>query len=96
MRRARQDEKFFLARRDLGVQSFGLQVGRLRKDEAVYPAHDEAGSGQEEVYIVLEGTGKLIADGEETPLRPGSFVRVGPSARRDVVPTARDRGRCVL
>ena len=50
----------------------------------------------EEVYIVLEGTGKLIADGEETPLRPGSFVRVGPSAHRDVVPTARDRGRCVL
>jgi uncharacterized cupin superfamily protein len=81
-----KDEKFFLARRDLGVRSFGLQVGRLRRDEAVYPAHDESESGQEEVYVVLSGSGTLVADGEEFPMRAGSFARVGPSAHRDLHP----------
>jgi hypothetical protein len=37
---------------------------------------------QEEVYMVLEGTGILLVDGERVPLAAGDMVRVAPSARR--------------
>lgn len=37
---------------------------------------------QEEVYIVLSGTGRLLVDDVLLPLAPGDVVRVDPSSRR--------------
>lgn len=37
---------------------------------------------QEEVYVVLEGTGVLLVDGRQLALERGDLVRVSPSARR--------------
>ena len=37
---------------------------------------------QEEVYMVLAGTGRLWIDGEEVALAAGDMVRVPPEARR--------------
>lgn len=37
---------------------------------------------QEEVYVVLEGTGTLLLDGEELPIVRGDLVRVSPATRR--------------
>lgn len=37
---------------------------------------------QEEVYLVLEGSGRLLVDGELVPLTAGDMVRVDPQAKR--------------
>jgi mannose-6-phosphate isomerase-like protein (cupin superfamily) len=73
----------------LGVTGFGVNHLPLPPG-APGREHDEAASGQEEVYVVLTGSGVLRVDGEDVPLRPGRWVRVTPSATR--VPVAGDDG----
>lgn len=70
------------ARAGLGVSSFGMQVLRFPPNATRYREHDHAASGQEEVFLVLEGVATLEAGGEEHRLEPGVFARVGPSERR--------------
>jgi len=76
------------ARASLGVRSFGMQVMNLPPDFADYPLHDESGSGQEEVYVVLAGSGALQVGDEEHALAPGVFARVAPAEKRKIVPGA--------
>jgi quercetin dioxygenase-like cupin family protein len=78
---------FRKARAELGVTSFGLGVVELEPDAENYPDHDHPES-QEEVLVVLRGTGELIVDGETVPLGPESIVRVGPNAKRQIKPGA--------
>ena len=73
---------FKLARAQLGVTSFGMQVLDLPPDNDLYPEHDHAESGQEEVFVVLRGGGTLELDGEGVDLAPDTMVRVGPQVRR--------------
>jgi mannose-6-phosphate isomerase-like protein (cupin superfamily) len=75
-----------LAGDDLGVESFGLQVLDLPGGFADYPEHDHAEDGQEEVYVVLEGSAELDVDGERMPIARGALVRVGPGSRRSLLP----------
>ena len=44
--------------------------------------HDHADEGQEEVYLLMEGSGSLTVDGEKITLGPGKAVRVDPEATR--------------
>jgi mannose-6-phosphate isomerase-like protein (cupin superfamily) len=44
--------------------------------------HDHAEDGQEEVYVLLEGSGQITVDGEEVALEPGDAVRVDPESTR--------------
>ena len=74
-----------LVRHGLGVQSFGLQVIDFPPNADQYPEHDHAHDSQEEVYFVIDGVATLQAGGEEHELRPGTFVRVGPSEKRKFV-----------
>ena len=76
---------FVRARAELGVTSFGCQVVQLPANFAGYPEHDHAGEGQEEVFVVLDGEGRMTVDGEEIALDRETMVRVGPAARRKVV-----------
>jgi len=39
-------------------------------------------SGQEEVYLTLQGGGTLEVDGETLEMRPGRYVLVPPTSRR--------------
>ena len=71
-------------RAELGVSSFGMQVIDLPPDYADYPEHDHGESGQEEVYAVLRGSGRIEVDGERIDISPDVIVRVGPAARRKV------------
>ena len=41
-------------------------------------AHKE----NEEIYIILEGTGNLYIDGEEVPLKAGDCFRIDPKGER--------------
>jgi mannose-6-phosphate isomerase-like protein (cupin superfamily) len=68
-------------RRGLGVEAFGVNWFELPA-EAEGREHDERASGQEEVYVVVRGTGLWRIDGAEVPVRPGSFVRVDPATMR--------------
>jgi uncharacterized cupin superfamily protein len=82
------------ARSGLGVTSFGMQLMRFPPNADRYPEHDHAESGQEEVYIVLEGRAHLRAGDEEHDLEPGVFARVGPNEKRML--TTGDEGAVML
>jgi quercetin dioxygenase-like cupin family protein len=76
-------------RRALGVTAFGINHFTLAPGMTGLE-HDETASQQEEVVLVLAGSGELTVDGETVPLVPGTAVRLAPDARR--VPTAGPKG----
>ena len=75
---------FKRARAELGVESFGLQVLDFPPNATQYPEHDHAHDGQEEVFVIVRGTGEIDVDGERHPLDPETMVRVGPEAKRKI------------
>lgn len=77
---------FLYARKGLGVTAWGMNIERLPAGWSEYPEHDHAEDGQEEVFVVLEGTATLEADGESWTLEPGVLARVGPATKRKIVP----------
>ncbi len=70
-------------RRAVGATAFGFNWFELPPGSEGLE-HDEAGTGQEEVMIVLSGDGILTVDGEELPLAPRRIVRLDPEAVRQV------------
>ena len=73
------------ARAELGVSSFGMAIEDFPPDFAGYPEHNHDHDGQEEVYVVLSGSGWMEVDGEEFAIDTETMVRVGPSAKRAVM-----------
>jgi hypothetical protein len=86
------------ARAELGVTAWGMQVLTLPPNWDGYPLHDHSADAydpnQEEVYVPLEGSARLLVDGEEYELRPGVMARLGPDQLRKLVPG--DEGLRVL
>jgi mannose-6-phosphate isomerase-like protein (cupin superfamily) len=78
--------QFLYAGRGLGVTAWGMNVLRLPPNWADFPHHDHEETGQEEVYVMLEGDAVLYADDETWNLAPGTLVRVGPDQKRRIVP----------
>ncbi len=78
--------KFHSAGRELGVTAWGMNVLDIDAGCTAYPEHDHAKDAQEEVYVVLRGSGTLDAGDEKTALTEGMFVRVGPSQKRKILP----------
>jgi quercetin dioxygenase-like cupin family protein len=72
-----------LARKSLGADAFGFNVVEIEPGGEL-PAHTEAESGQEEVFVVLEGEGTIVADESEHLAPAGTFVRYGPEVRRTI------------
>lgn len=70
-------------RRALDARAFGINQLDLPAGFAG-PQHDEAESAQEEVYVVLAGSGTIALDGEQVELWPGRYVRVAPSVARQL------------
>ena len=71
----------------LEVDSFGMNVVDFPPDagEGVYPDHDHADVGEEEVYLAWRGSGILTIEGEqEITLDQDTIVRVGPATKRKV------------
>ena len=77
---------FKLARADLGVESFGMQILEIPAGYADYPEHDHAETGQEEVYLVLSGSAEIDVEGDRVQLDPDTIIRVGPTAKRKITP----------
>jgi hypothetical protein len=69
-------------REHLGIRSFGVNAFVANDEGILVNEHDEAGTGQEELYVVLDGTATFEIDGETLEAGPGMLVSVGPGARR--------------
>jgi hypothetical protein len=69
-------------REHLGIHSFGINAFTPGEDGLLINEHDEAGSGQEELYIVLDGKATFEIDGETVDAPAGTFVFVRPESRR--------------
>jgi mannose-6-phosphate isomerase-like protein (cupin superfamily) len=78
--------RFFMAGKGLGVTAWGMNVEKFPANFDEYPEHEHSKDGQEEVYVVLEGTAMLRADGESFELQPGTLARVGAGQKRKLVP----------
>lgn len=72
-------------RRELDVQPFGINAWTRPAGETVVGEHDEAGSGQEEVYIVLAGVARFTVDGEDLEAPAGTALCVRPASKRTAV-----------
>lgn len=71
-----------LVRKGLEITAFGVQIMDMPPGH-VTRAHDEASTGQEELYLALRGAGTVrLDDGDELPLDTDHVVRVGPGVNR--------------
>jgi quercetin dioxygenase-like cupin family protein len=68
-------------RRELGAEAFGINWFELPPNTEGRE-HDEVGSGQEEVNVVIRGSGVYRIDGEEVAVRAGTFLRFDPETTR--------------
>jgi quercetin dioxygenase-like cupin family protein len=75
---------FKRARAELGITAFGMQVIDMPPNIDVYPEHTHAEDGQEEVYMVLRGSGEIEIDGERHRLDPETMISVAPGTKRKV------------
>ena len=78
------DATWRLARKALGTSAFGFNLVEIAPGGEI-PEHDEAGSGQQEVYAILEGEATLRLDGEERPAPAGTFASVEPQVSRTIL-----------
>jgi quercetin dioxygenase-like cupin family protein len=73
-----------LARKALGTSCFGFNLVELAPGGQI-PEHDEAQSGQVEVYVILEGEAVLRLDGEDHPVPAGTFASLEPPVVRAIL-----------
>ena len=69
-------------REHFGIQAFGINAYTPGEDGALIGEHDEAGAGQQELYIVLDGTATFELDGETVDAPAGTYVFVPAASRR--------------
>jgi tetratricopeptide (TPR) repeat protein len=85
-------------RRHFGIEGFGVRANRAVGDGHVIGEHDEVGlgaSGQEELYLVLNGAATFNVDGERVDAPAGTLVFVrNPAAKRSAI--AKEEGTTVL
>jgi uncharacterized cupin superfamily protein len=73
-----------LARKALGTSSFGFNLVEIGPGGQI-PEHDEAESGQVELYIILEGEAVLRLGGEDHQAPAGTFASIEPAASRTIL-----------
>jgi quercetin dioxygenase-like cupin family protein len=73
-----------LARKGLEEPAFGFNLVTIGAGGQI-PEHDETASGQHEVFVILEGEGKLRLNGEDHPAPAGTIARMAPEVSRTIV-----------
>ncbi|HEV3001530.1 MAG TPA: hypothetical protein VGW75_12385 [Solirubrobacteraceae bacterium] len=68
-------------RRDMDINAFGVQLFELGPGRQGFE-HTEGRSGQEELYVGLEGEGTLLIEDEEVPFGADVFVSIASGVRR--------------
>jgi len=72
-----------LVRPGLGITAFGANIMNLPPDYET-KSHDEADSGQQELYVALSGSGAVVIGDERLPLDAEHLVRVDAGTARVV------------
>jgi mannose-6-phosphate isomerase-like protein (cupin superfamily) len=80
-------------RRHLGVGAFGINWFELPPN-AAGREHDESETQQEEVNVVIAGSGVYRIEGEDVPVSRGSVLRFDPETTR--VPVAGPEGMTMI
>ncbi len=75
---------WLLARKALGTTAFGFNLVEIEPGGDL-PEHDESGSGQVELYVVLEGEAVIVVDGVERPAPAGTFASLEPASARTLL-----------
>jgi quercetin dioxygenase-like cupin family protein len=78
------DTTWKLARKTLGTSAFGFNLVEIAPGGQI-PEHDEAESGQVELYVILEGEAVLRIEGEDHPAPAGTFASIEPPASRTIL-----------
>jgi uncharacterized cupin superfamily protein len=78
------DSTWKLARKALGTASFGFNLVEIAPGGQI-PEHDESGSGQDELYVILEGEAIFRIAGEDHPAPAGTFASIEPSVSRTIL-----------
>jgi hypothetical protein len=78
------DPAWYPLQHALGIDTFGVNLFVARRaDQTLVEEHDEGVSGQQELYLILEGEAAFQLDGEEAHLDRGTALAVtDPSVRR--------------
>jgi len=79
-------QQFFFAGKSLGPSKLGMNAIRMPPNWEHYPEHDHAADNEEELYIPLEGSGTLHAEGQTYPMQRGVLIHVGAATKRKIVP----------
>jgi mannose-6-phosphate isomerase-like protein (cupin superfamily) len=80
-------------RRELDLLAFGINWFEFPPNTEGYH-HNEQDSGQEEVNVIVRGSGTYVIDGEEVPIGEGDVFRFDPETTRG--PKAGPDGLAVL
>ena len=68
-------------RRRLGVEAFGINWFEIPPGTEGRE-HDEAETRQEEVNVIVRGSGIYRVEGENVPVKEGTFLRFDPGTMR--------------
>jgi mannose-6-phosphate isomerase-like protein (cupin superfamily) len=71
--------KYFIGK-ELGLTGCEVSLNRLPAGKGMPFVHSH--EKNEELYIVLRGSGAFFIDGEEFPIQEGSLIRVAPAGER--------------
>lgn len=75
---------------NVGLTVLELEAGAAGKE------HDEAKSGQEEIYYVLEGHVEVTIGSETETLGPDEAIRIDPDESRKIENTGAEPAKLVL
>lgn len=78
------DCTWLLARKALGTTAFGFNLVEIAPGGQI-PEHDETGSGQAELYVILAGEAVMRLDGEDHPAPAGTYASIEPAATRTIL-----------
>jgi mannose-6-phosphate isomerase-like protein (cupin superfamily) len=71
-------------RRELGVEAFGINWFEIPPNTEGL-RHDETETQQEEVNVIVAGSGVYRIEGEDVPVSVGSFLRFDPGTTRQPI-----------
>jgi hypothetical protein len=94
------DPAWYPLQHALGIDTFGVNLFvAARAEQTLVEEHDERRSGQQELYLILEGKAVFDLDGERIPVEAdGALAVTDPTLRRSAKAlssgneAARDRG----
>ena len=78
------DPAWYPLQHALGIDTFGVNlIVATHAEQTLVGEHDERGSGQQELYLILQGKAVFDLDGEQISVEPeGAIAITDPTVRR--------------